>query len=175
MISIFFVSVLVLFTAQIHAANPLEGLPKSVVDKHTALVGKDACSDDLPFGSESHELGNGAKLYIVPCMFGAYQGFGQVYITTNNDTNVQPVIVLAYNELVKGIYGTTDLGDPAFDARTKTLTAFAKGRGIGDCGQSSVSKIIFSEYGSISVKTVEVRAKATCDGRMSDWPVVFRQ
>jgi hypothetical protein len=173
--SILFVAALLLISGQAQAGNPLEGLPKSVVDKHIALNGPDNCQDDLPSGSEVFEIAKGKKLYIVPCIMGAYQGSGQVYVTSNNDLDVEPVIVLAYDEIAKGVVGTTNLGDPTYDSKTKILSSSGRGRGIGDCGQSSASRIIVDEYGGVSVKTVEIRAKIKCDGKLTKWPVVFKQ
>ena len=36
---------------------------------------------------------------------------------------------------------------------------------LGDCGQSSITKIAMTEYG-IGVHTLEVNAKPKCDGKM---------
>ena len=84
-------------------------------------------------------------------------------------------MILSYDETVNGVVADLNLSEAAFDLKTKTLTTFAKGRGIGDCGQTSKTLVAVSPYGNVAVKTVEIRAKIKCDGRMNNWPVVFKQ
>jgi hypothetical protein len=65
----------------------------------------------------------------------------------------------------------------SFDESTKVLSTFAKGRGLGDCGQSSVTTLKKDDQWSlIQVITTEIRAKTECDGEVdTEWPVVFEQ
>jgi hypothetical protein len=78
------------------------------------------------------------------------------------------------SEKDKSIIGTLELTEADYDPATKTLSTFAKGRGIGDCGQSSKSIVNTEDY-MATVRTVEIRSKSKCDGKLSDWPVVFKQ
>jgi hypothetical protein len=62
-----------------------------------------------------------------------------------------------------------------YNPQTKILSTYGKGRGLGDCGGSSKIKITLNEYGSVDVKTIEIRRKDKCDGKLNPWPVVFKQ
>jgi hypothetical protein len=151
-------------------------VPATVIAKHIAIVGEFCNTDaETTSTSEAHDLADGSKLYIVTCMNAAYQSSYRVYLLEAGMTDLQQVMVLQYDETVGGITSTLDLMNAYYDAKTQTLGAFAKGRGLADCGQSSVSKVIKSKYGNIAVRTVEIRSKLKCDGKMTDWPVVFRQ
>ena len=153
-------------------ANPVDQLPAAVAKKHSAIT-DDACDKDLSATVETHDLGQGHTLYLVPCYMGAYQGTWNGYIAKGDQVN--PVMVLSHDEAIKAVVADMNLTEPSFDQKTKTLTTFAKGRGMGDCGQSSVSQIAVNQYGYATVKTTEIRAKVKCDGKYRTWPVVFKQ
>lgn len=154
-----------------YAARPTDGLPETLKKVHTALTAT-ACDTELDMAPESFDLGNGNTLYLVPCMFGAYQGSSNGYIL-NGDYVTQVVVLGAEG---KTIVGTLDLTSADYNPKTGILSTFAKGRGIGDCGQTSQTLIKAGEYGGVTVKTIEIRSKSKCDGKYVDtWPVVFKQ
>lgn len=154
------------------AARPTDGLPESLKKVHTALTAN-ACDAELDMAPESFDLGGGNTLYLVPCMFGAYQGSSNGYIV--NGDYVSQVVVLATEG--KTIVGTLDLTSASYDPKTGILSTFAKGRGLGDCGQTSQTIVkLDNKYGGITTKTIEIRSKDKCDGKYVDnWPVVFKQ
>lgn len=153
------------------AARPTDGLPESLKKVYTALQAK-ACDTELDMAPESFNLGNGNTLYLVPCMFGAYQGSSNGYIV--NGDYVTQVVVLGSEG--KTIVGSLDLMEASYDAKTGILSTFAKGRGLGDCGQTSQTIVKADQYGGVTVKTIEIRSKDKCDGKYVDnWPVVFKQ
>ena len=167
----FFVSLILSSTA--FAVDPLEPLPEAVAKKHVGILGEE-CNLESPRATEIHDLGQGTKLYLVPCVVGAYQLSARAYIAKNNDQNIQQVMVLAYSEISKAIVPTLNLGDPEFNRKMGILSTTTKGRGLGDCGQSSLTKISRTQYG-IETYTIQVKAKPTCDGKMKPWPTVFKQ
>ncbi len=167
-----FIATLIL-SSTAFAVDPLEPLPETIAKKHVAIMG-DVCDLESPRATEIHELGMGYKLFIVPCIIGAYQLSARAYIADEKDQNISQVMVLAYSEISKAIVPTLDLGDPEFNRKTGVLSTMAKGRGMGDCGQSSKTKITRTPYG-IEVHTLQVNAKPDCDGKMKDWPSVFKQ
>lgn len=148
-------------------------IPDSILARHVAITGED-CQSDLP-GSEVIDLGKGANLYLVQCTMGAYQGSYRAYLTESDGAFFSQVSILDYSELAKGVVSSLDLMEAAYSAETKTLSTFSKGRGLGDCGSSTSSQIYRSEYGSVVIKTTEIRTKVACDGDYKDWPVVFKQ
>lgn len=66
--------------------------------------------------------------------------------------------------------------------KAKTLTAFFKGRGLGDCGTYDVWKATDNGEGRVRFVLVEERSKGDCDGNYAggpqkwptDWPVARR-
>lgn len=153
------------------AAKPTDGLPASVLKIHNAIAAQD-CDASLEQASDSFDLGNGNTLYLVPCTMGAYQGSSKAYLAAKDFVSQVTVLAKEGTALV----GTQDLTSADFDAKTGLLSTFTKGRGIGDCGQSSQTKISTDKYGSVNIKTIEIRSKDACDGKYVDtWPVVFKQ
>ncbi|TNF26179.1 MAG: DUF1176 domain-containing protein [Deltaproteobacteria bacterium] len=163
-----------MFSLTALAVDPTEGLPEAVKAKYQAMTAGE-CQTDTPWGAESFDLQGKANLYIVPCFLGAYQS-GALAFTSDKFSNVQVVTVLSYDEIMQAVTATIDLMEPSFDPDTMTLSTYSKGRGLGDCGQTSTSKILVDDYGYVRVKTIEIRDKAECDGQYEDeWPVVFKQ
>lgn len=154
------------------AARPTDGLPESLKKVYTALMAN-ACDQELDQAPESFVLGGGNTLYLVPCMMGAYQGSSNAFIL--NGDYVSQVAVLATEG--KTIVPTLDLMSASYEPKTGILSTFAKGRGIGDCGQSSETIVKYdNSYGGVTTKTIEIRSKSKCDGKFVDtWPVVFKQ
>lgn len=170
------VSLITLFVSlNAFATDPLAGLPANVAARQKVLIADGSCQADLPSGSETYGLKKDVNLYLVPCVLGAYQGSSRAYMSEDNGTTITEVLVLAYDEESKSIVASGDLGEASYDAKTQTLATSAKGRGLGDCGQSSLSKILLGQYGGYTVKTVEIRDKSKCDGKYRVWPVVFTQ
>jgi hypothetical protein len=146
----------------------------AVLTKHKAIMGADECEAELEAQSETYQLNASKQLVIIPCYMGAYQGSSRAYVVSNG-THIEQVMVLAHDESAKAVTATLDLTSADYDEKTKTLSTFAKGRGIGDCGQASQSKVIADEY-TVTVKTVQIVSKAECDGDFDkEWPVVFTQ
>jgi hypothetical protein len=156
------------------AVDPTQGLPANVKNLHLAAT-QNGCETDLPSGAEKHDLGQNRFLYIVPCIMGAYQGSSRVYITEGADEfQVSQVAVLSRNEQAKAIVSELELTDAGYDPKTQILSTHARGRGIGDCGQSSRTKIMVDQY-FWTAKTIEIRSKPNCDGKLTQWPVVYKQ
>lgn len=170
----FLSAALILFSINTSAfAAEIETLPANILAKHLAITGNE-CNSDIP-GNEEFDLGGKAKLYMIRCYMGAYQGSYKVYLSEYDGSSITQVAVLDYSEMAKGVVSNLDLMEASYSPETKTLSTFSKGRGLGDCGTSTVSRVVISEYGGVAIKTVEIRAKAKCDGDYKDWPVVFKQ
>lgn len=110
-------------------------------------------------------------LYLLPCFTGAYNFIYRVYVDdTRYSNDLKPSLFASYSDL-SGWMGTDTLINASFDPKTKILTAFEKGRGLGDCG--SIPSYQWYQYGW---RMIEYRHWGKCDGsRMpEDWPVIFR-
>lgn len=58
----------------------------------------------------------------------------------------------------------------SFDPKTQTLTAFNKGRGIGDCGTEEAWV-----FDGNTFRLAELKLMSECKGvGAEDWPVVYR-
>lgn len=111
------------------------------------------------------------ELWGVPCGAGAYNVTHHWYLTGPGGRDARPAIlagtagpgadpVMADNSTVNG----------AYDPKTRTLSAFAKGRGIGDCGSAQT----WAWTGDRFVLTME-STMGQCAGVRSDlWPVAWR-
>jgi hypothetical protein len=176
--NIFAIFVMVALSATAFAED--SAITAQVLKQHKAITG-DECQADLPAAlstPEIYDVGNGVSLYVVQCMMGAYQGYGKGYSVVANSEgglSIKQVMVLAYDEELKAVVATADLPDASYDTKTKKLSTNSRGTGMGDCGQSSISQISLAGYSGIYVKTVQIRDKSNCDGKMNAWPVVFKQ
>ena len=111
------------------------------------------------------------ELWAVPCGSGAYNVTHNWYLTGPDGRDPRPAIlagtagpgadpVMPDNSTVNG----------AYDPKTRTLSAFAKGRGIGDCGSAQT----WAWTGDRFVLTQE-STMGECAGVPSDlWPVAWR-
>ena len=111
------------------------------------------------------------ELWGVPCGAGAYNVTHNWYLTGPGGRDARPAIlagtagpgadpVMADNSTING----------AYDPKTRTLSAFAKGRGIGDCGSAQT----WAWTGDRFVLTME-STMGQCAGVRSDlWPVAWR-
>ena len=167
---------LLLVTQGAMAVNATEGLSANVKKFHEVVMAHQCELDwDFVVGPETFKVDEKTQLILVPCISGAYQTSSVGYLVTNED-QIKSVVVLAFDELSQTVQPTFDMTNASFDEETKSLTTFAKGRGLGDCGQSSVTLIKKDKWSGIQVITTEVRAKINCDGEVdTDWPVVFKQ
>ncbi|MBS0409843.1 MAG: DUF1176 domain-containing protein [Proteobacteria bacterium] len=63
----------------------------------------------------------------------------------------------------------TELSDPEFDDKTRTLTSFAKGRGIGDCGE-----MLSWVWDGKAFQLLGATVMTECHGvPMDDWPTLW--
>ena len=135
-----------------------------------ALLEVQACRADTGFSPEfqgavqSARLNATTELWGVPCFSGAYN-VGYRYVISGPDGQSPRVITLP----------TT--AEPAqtpinseYDPATRTLTAFAKGRGIGDCGFTNT----WTWTGRDFVLTSEARMEDCWSVPADLWPTTWR-
>ncbi len=163
-----FLTIIVLSTTAFAEAAP------EVLAKHRAIMGSD-CEAEQEANATSYDLAPDRTLVMVPCYMGAYQGSARAYLIAGSgeSASISQVAVLSMEG--RTLISTLDLGDGDYDPKSKTISTHARGRGIGDCGQSSQSKVSVDKYGSVSIRTTKIYSKGNCDGKMTDWPLVFSQ
>lgn len=144
-------------------------LPAELIERHRANPDCEAF-EDLPHGSDiiTGPLDDEQTLYLLPCTAGAYNF---AYIAYRGDEySFEHLYFTSYSDAF-GWSGTPYLVNPGYDAQTRELTEFNKGRGIADCGTSGLWQ--WQDYG---FKLLEYRSKSKCDetGEPGDFPVVYR-
>lgn len=161
------------FAANAQQPNPFNGVPDQVMAKHKQINGANCEYDPSMLGepAEIDDLGHGFKLYLIPCGQGAYQAGFSGYYAKADLSDIEPLIVVDWDDQV-GLVANSYLMEAGYDAKKGLLYTSAKGRGIGDCGQSGIWKVIVDDY-TVKTKIVELRSKPKCDGKMTDWPIVF--
>ncbi len=120
------------------------------------------------FGFETAQVDKDNTLYLIPCFTGAYNIVYRVYLKPFNDTARQLLFARYSDET--GWTGSKDLMNISYDAKTRTLAAFSKARGLGDCGSTSQYR-----WKDRTFKMIEYRYWGKCDGTRlpGDWPLIY--
>lgn len=110
------------------------GLPKALSPRVTSLSRARECAalyENTDNGKDDwavHRLSADTLLWELPCGAGAYN-FSQAYVISDNDGSNPRALDFPTPR------GPLDsLVNSSFDSRTNTMSAFGKGRGLGDCG-----------------------------------------
>lgn len=125
----------------------------------------DSASPDVRDAVFSAKLGARQELWAVPCGAGAYNLSYAIYLTGPNGQNpVRAALPQADGAT------TADLVNAGYDPGARTLSAFNKGRGVGDCGIAQT----WVWTGQAFALTQE-RSMEDCIGLPPDaWPVAWR-
>ncbi len=110
-------------------------------------------------------------LYLLPCYTGAYNVIYRAWVAdARYPKEVRRELFVGYSDDL-GWYGKDTLINADYDAATKTLSAFEKGRGLGDCGSVPTYRWHESFW-----RLLEFRSWEKCDGtHMPErWPVIYQ-
>ncbi|MGR4865584.1 DUF1176 domain-containing protein [Caulobacter sp. LARHSG274] len=145
----------------LHAAPAIAqtGLPPKPPAVVQALAGCEVepGSEGKP---EAFRLSADKVLWQIPCGGGAYN-FSSVFIVVDKTGRAG---VAPLEGVDDGLATNAD-----YDPKTRVLDAYDKGRGIGDCGNSS--KWVWT---GDTFELSESRVMPVCRGYGGDWPVIFR-
>jgi Protein of unknown function (DUF1176) len=160
------------------AAKPASAAPPS---KHTpALIakGRALCGEEDE-GSKLEDvspLGGGQFLYSFTCpdTSGAYNYHYSFLIASGGNAQTARAAHFKWpvkiGDLVEDRSTDATATNPAFNPKTMTLSAFSKGRGIGDCGTSEEWV-----WDGKAFKLALVKIMPHCKGiPLKDWPVLYR-
>jgi hypothetical protein len=117
------------------------------------------------------QLDSNRTLYLLACSSGAYNMVYRIYIYDRRyPDEAAPELFAAYSSS-RGWYGKRSLINANYDPKTRTISAFEKGRGLGDCG--SLERYKWTADG---LRLVSYRYWGRCNGsRMpKDWPEIYR-
>lgn len=136
-----------------------------------ALPAVKACRAETSFNEDiskavmSARLDASTELWAVPCFSGAYNMGHDWYVTGPGGRNPRGAALSTENGEVSN--GTVNGG---YSAETRTISAFSKGRGLGDCGVAST----WTWTGRAFVLTEE-SSMEDCEGMTADvWPTTWR-
>jgi hypothetical protein len=151
----------------LHAAPAIAqtGLPSKPPATVLALVGKTECDVEPGRGDppEVSRLAADKVLWQVACWSGAYN-FSSLFVIVDKAGRATPAPL-------EGLSGT-DAGvavNAGYDPKSRTLASYGKGRGIGDCGDSTQ----WVWTGAVFARS-EATIMPVCRGYGLDWPTVFR-
>ena len=107
------------------------------------------------------------ELWAVPCFAGAYNIGHDWYVTGPGGRDPRPARLASTAGDASA--GTINGG---YSAESRTITAFAKGRGVGDCGSTSTH--VWESNRFVLVKATN---KPDCDGlgEPGQFPVIFER
>ena len=137
-------------------------LPRGVI-----AAGLDAAGCDLPIDQvtefDPQNLGRALKLVQVSCWSAAYN-FGGILFAVEPKARAKARL-LAFQTVgtEKKLETVYSLTLPRFDAKTKVLSAYHKGRGVGDCGEIGEWRWTGKNF-----KLTGYWNKPDCDGKVFD-------
>lgn len=122
------------------------------------------------FGFETARIDKDNTLFLVPCYAAAYNVVYRTYLTSTSPPTPRQLLFAQYSDEL-GWTGTGELMNLSYDAKTKSLLALSKSRGLGDCGSSARY-----QWNAYAFKMIEYRYWSACDGTRlpKDWPVIYR-
>lgn len=148
--------------------NP-EPISDTLLARHAANIECEP-ADQLANGADqwSFRMSATQTVHILPCWSAAYNFGWMVYVQGEYETRQQ---YFAFPSQAGGWMASADLTNASYDERTLTLSSFAKGRGLGDCGTSGLW-----QWDGYSFALLEFSAKYACDeeGYPGEFPVIYR-
>jgi hypothetical protein len=148
----------------LHAAPAIAqtGLPSKPPAGIKALLDKAECEVEPGRSdpSEVSRLSADKVLWRIPCWSGAYN-FSSLFVIVDKAGQVSLAPLEGVDD---GVAVNAD-----YDPKARILSSYDKGRGIGDCGESS-QWVWTGEVFALSEATV----MPVCRGYGFDWPTVFR-
>jgi hypothetical protein len=139
-----------------------------------------ACRADMDRGNGTEpqmddglaRLSDDTLLWSVLCFRGAYNEGHRFFLTGNEGQNPRPLFLRSTEQQGEDVGVADDfiLINAGYDPDSRTISSFAKGRGLGDCGAAYV----WTWTGRDFVLTEE-QVMANCAGMWPDlWPTTWR-
>lgn len=164
------------FKSRVTELRSSDDLPKPVFDYWKNST--DGCGDGFEpdddliasFGGISVALENDDKLFVLPCGSPGAYNLPQTVLAFDGERKQVRIAPLP----VMGTRGPTVIDyayNTDWDDRKSTLTAYYKGRGLGDCGVRTVWHWEGGFYSNFQL--LEEYSKENCDGKYDDWPQVW--
>jgi Protein of unknown function (DUF1176) len=137
-------------------------LPRAVI-----AAGLDAANCELPIDQvtefDPQDLGGGLKLVQVSCWSAAYNFGGILFAVGPNARDKARLLSFQTVGDKKKLETVHSLALPQFDSKTKILSTYYKGRGVGDCGEIGEWRWTGKNF-----KLTGYWNKTECDGKVFD-------
>jgi hypothetical protein len=114
-------------------------------------------------------LAPGVVLWGPECDMAAYNEVSVFFLGDEHGGHIQPLKLPDYAGAVDAANGGAELVNAGFDPKTQTLSAFDKGRGIGDCG-SSASWVWDGKAFQLLSETLMSNCHMVL---LDDWPTIY--
>ncbi|XAH21747.1 DUF1176 domain-containing protein [Xylophilus sp. GW821-FHT01B05] len=147
---------------------------RTVRERQSALLAKrcDAPGAE-PAIDEAQPLTADDALVLLQCWRGPYQSSALVLrVPRNAPERARPLLLPAVPGGLPGQPDDKDAGvltEPVYDPATATLSSFAKGRGIGDCGVA-----LGWVFDGKAFQAASRDEQRRCAGSPGDWPTLYR-
>ncbi|MEL7430672.1 MAG: DUF1176 domain-containing protein [Pseudomonadota bacterium] len=118
------------------------------------------------------DMDNETELFLLPCGLPGAYNYPQVVLlhdTLEGRARMATLPVIGQ----KGPTVMDTLYNPSWDDRLSQLSAFFKGRGLGDCGSRQVWEWPQGGDYYSNFELVEEYVKGECDGKYEDWPQIW--
>ncbi len=149
-----------------------QGIPDGLYDRH--MNGSD-CEDPYStrlssIGATIAPLSPVTTLYAIPCTAHAYNITYRLYTIDRGEIGGIATLYFATFSDTFGWSGTDLLFNISYDAKTATLSAVYKGRGLADCGHAGQWR-----WGEYAFRMMSFRSREKCDGTTTPdtWETVF--
>lgn len=155
---------------QIKLIETVEDIPAEIrkdFSDETAVCGGASPSTFRNAGGFETTIADGLDLIGLPC--GAPGAYNQPYaFYSRYENKIVPISLPTISD--DGPTVTDTAWNIDWSQKTSTLTAFFKGRGLGDCGIYDVWKATDSGEGRVRFVLVQERSKGDCDGNYAGGP-----
>ncbi len=161
----------------VHAAparGPLAGAAAFAAQVRRAradILNKHDCDAGQASQDEAGPLDAADAVVVLGCQEAAYQGSVLIFIAPRNAPAKARQLILPLEPPLSARDTSTDgeYTEGEWDPKTATFTQSAKGRGLADCGESTVwtfdgQAFVLSTY----------NAQPRCGGPPGDWPTLYR-
>lgn len=155
---------------RVHAVSFSKLPARSPIPKLVSTRRADECDDSDRLdpggnGVEAFNLGKGQTLWAIPCGAGAYNMWSKFYLQTSS-TRLE-AYAFAFPGQADQDEDSNSLVNVSIDPQAGQISAFAKGRGLADCGRAAT----YSWDGTKFILTDLVEMTA-CSGLLPEfWPV----
>lgn len=156
--------------ARLAAGEDARLIARTRADQRVLLT-REECEDGHGTQAEAFALRPDLALVLLPCLHGAYQSSPRPFLVPRGQGLASPLRLAApFLGATRDDAQLDELTEGAFDPKTGELSAFAKGRGLADCGTAAAW---LWDGGRFRLRALSLQR--ACGGAApGDWPTLFR-